>query len=37
MKAEFSKKPDIIINNDFNKSIEKLSNELVLKINKKES
>ena len=35
MKAEFPKKPDIIINNDFNKSIEKLSNELVLKINKK--
>ena len=35
IKPEFPKKPDIIINNNFNKNIEKLSNELLLKINKK--
>ena len=35
IKPEFPKKPDIIINNNFNKSIEKLSNELIFKINKK--
>ena len=34
IKPEFPKKPDIIINNNFNKSIEKLSNELISKINK---
>ena len=32
IKAEFPKKPDIIINNDFNKSINELSKELLLKI-----
>ena len=32
---EFPKKPNIIINNNFNKSIEKLSNELILKIDNK--
>jgi adenylylsulfate kinase-like enzyme len=35
IKPEFPKKPDIIINNDFNKSIEKLSNELLIKIDNK--
>tara|TARA_B110000971_G_scaffold138330_1_gene141465 strand:- start:531 stop:1052 length:522 start_codon:yes stop_codon:yes gene_type:complete len=35
IRPEFPKKPDIIINNNFNKSIENLSNELILKINKK--
>ena len=35
IKAEFPKKPDIIIKNNFDKSIEKLSNELILKIKKK--
>jgi len=35
IKPEFPKKPDIIINNNFNKSIENLSNELLIKINNK--
>tara|TARA_Y100000996_G_C22349557_1_gene572190 strand:+ start:233 stop:751 length:519 start_codon:yes stop_codon:yes gene_type:complete len=35
IKPEFPKKPDITINNNFNKSIDKLSNELFIKINKK--
>ena len=35
IRPEFPKKPDIIINNNFNKSIENLSNELIIKINKK--
>ena len=35
IKPEFPKKPHIIINNDFNRSIEELSNELVQKINDK--
>ena len=32
IKAELPKKPDIIINNDFNKSINELSKELLIKI-----
>ena len=35
IKPEFPKKPDIIIKNDFTKSIEDLSNELLLKLKKK--
>ena len=35
LKPEFPKKPDIIIKNNFNKSINKLSNELFIKIDKK--
>ena len=32
IKAEFPKKPDIVINNDFNKNIKHISNELLKKI-----
>ncbi len=35
IKPEFPKKPDIVINNNFKKSIDKLSRELILKINRK--
>ncbi|MDC1112482.1 adenylyl-sulfate kinase [Candidatus Pelagibacter sp.] len=35
IKPEFPKNPDIIIYNNFSKSIEKLSEELILKIKKK--
>ena len=35
IKPEYPKNPDIIIHNDFKKSIKKLSEELILKINKK--
>ena len=34
IKAEFPKKPEIIINNDFSKSINYLSNQVFKKINK---
>tara|TARA_B100001057_G_scaffold384096_1_gene390485 strand:- start:879 stop:1403 length:525 start_codon:yes stop_codon:yes gene_type:complete len=34
LKAEFPKSPDIIIKNDFTKSLSNLSNELLLKIKK---
>ena len=34
IKPDFPKKPDIIINNDFNKSIEQLANDLLKKITK---
>ena len=33
IKPEYPKKPDIIIYNDFNKTIKKLSNELFIKLN----
>ena len=33
LKAEFPKKPDIKIKNNFNKSIKKFSKEIIKKIN----
>jgi adenylylsulfate kinase-like enzyme len=35
IKAQFPKKPDIVIRNNFNKDIDKLSSELINKIDKK--
>ena len=35
IKAEFPKKPNIILNNDFTKNVDKLANELIFKIEKK--
>ena len=35
IKPEYPKNPDITVNNDFNKSIKKLSDELIIKIDKK--
>ena len=35
IKPEFPKRPHIIISNDFNRSIEELGNELIIKIKKK--
>ena len=32
IKPDFPKKPDITINNDFNKSIEQLTNELLKRL-----
>ncbi len=35
IKPEFPKRPDIVLNNNFSKNINKLSDELILKIKKK--